>query len=1240
MVSRTPIRTALPAVLALGALVAGTVALPAHADPAERPEVTALTPPVANTVHRVRLITGDSVVVTGTGAKADVAFQPDADSPGGAAQIVRHGADITVVPEEARPLLDAGVLDPRLFEVDDLIAQGYTDGRDLPLIVQNADGSAKAPEGAHRTRPLRAVRGLAARVAAEDAGRMWEGLRAEADGASHTRLADGVKHVWLDGRVTAQLDRSVPQIGAPQAWAAGYDGTGVKVAVLDTGIDAGHPDIAGALVEARNFSDSADAVDRHGHGTHVASTVLGSGAASGGLYKGVAPKARLLVGKVLGDNGNGSDSNLLAGMEWAAHSGARVVNMSLGAPVRSDGTDPVSTAMNTLTAATGALFVVAAGNTGPDATTLGAPGVADSALTVAAVDAQDRMASFSSRGPRYLDHAIKPDIAGPGVDIVAARATGTAMGTPLDASYTRASGTSMATPHVSGAAAILAQRHPDWKAADLKGALMASAKVLGHSAYAEGSGRVDIPAALNQTVWANNASFGRFLYGQKVAPVTRKLTFHNTADQDTTVGLGAVLKDERGQVHDGVLTLGADTLTIPARGSADVTVTAAPDAVTGDGAFTGTVTAEGNGVTAHATVAFQRELRRYAIRVRATMPDGTPVPSGARLALYDLRSNKPPVSFSFGAGGVATTDVLPGRYTVLGNVPGASGNAWLSLAFPDITVTDQDVSLTVDGTEAKEVTLQVPARTDRANVGLAIARRSDEQQLGVSVALSANTVGTRFYALPTTTPARDGYFHFTKFWNAQSPVYLAKALLPGGQLDLNAAGFNFAARFDGTRHLKVVDVGHGTEAELAATGIGGRLALVRQGTEQLPAVLKQLAAKAPAGVMVVLPDDRWTYSSTPVRELPVFSVTKSLGDRVAAAAAEDTVVVRLTGTLNSGYAYKVVKAQPEGIGQDQSVTTRQQDFATVRVSDHLPAADRNAAAYTQEAWTGLATETGVGLNSLPFFEMGSSRTEYLWADRTTWSRAAYPANAAASMVSSFRSYEAGGYEHQRWFRSVLHPATWAGAPSAARPSRDKSSMNVAFYPWTSADGRFVESGSPRIQEQKTFRVYADGQLLGSTPSTGAQVKNLPPEAHEYRFELDQVRTAPWWSVSTRAHTEWTLTSAAPEGGLRAELPILEADYDLEGVSIDNTVRAGRSHDLTLTFRMGAGRPVELTEATIEVSYDGGSTWRTRPVALDRATARTALDVPKDATGVSLRVSGTDVSGSAITQTVTDAVRAD
>lgn len=129
--------------------------------------------------------------------------------------------------------------------------------------------------------------------------------------------------------------------------------------MLDTGYDPTHPDLAGRVKEAVNFTTSPDTTDHFGHGTHVASTIAGSGAASGGRLKGAAPGAKLLVGKVLDDDGFGYESWVLAGMEWAAHSGAKAVNMSLGGGP-TDGTDELSLGLEALSAQTGTLFVVAA----------------------------------------------------------------------------------------------------------------------------------------------------------------------------------------------------------------------------------------------------------------------------------------------------------------------------------------------------------------------------------------------------------------------------------------------------------------------------------------------------------------------------------------------------------------------------------------------------------------------------------------------------------------------------------------------------------------------------------------------------------------------------------------------------------------------------------------------------------------------------------------------------------------
>ena len=180
-------------------------------------------------------------------------------------------------------------------------------------------------------------------------------------------LAAGVEKVWLDGRVAATLKESVAQIGAPDAWAAGYDGTGVTVAVLDTGVDVNHPDLEGQIDDTASFVPGEAVADINGHGTHVAGTIAGTGEASDGDYNGVAPGADLIVGKVLGGaDGEGQDSWVLAGMEWAAESGADVVSMSLGDTMPSDGTDPMSQAVDALSEQYDTLFVIAAGNAGPE----------------------------------------------------------------------------------------------------------------------------------------------------------------------------------------------------------------------------------------------------------------------------------------------------------------------------------------------------------------------------------------------------------------------------------------------------------------------------------------------------------------------------------------------------------------------------------------------------------------------------------------------------------------------------------------------------------------------------------------------------------------------------------------------------------------------------------------------------------------------------------------------------------
>ncbi|MFY0762488.1 S8 family serine peptidase [Metabacillus dongyingensis] len=336
--------------------------------------------------HVVTLITGDVVTVTDLADGKSVINVEPANRAGSGARILKVDKDTYVIPNEAMPYLASGLLDRDLFNITALIADGYDDGKrsTLPVIVQYAATKGRSlevlpatPDGSKRTHVLESIGAAAVSADKEQVKSFWNDIAqtsTDVKGISPmaafsqgetVQLKDGIEKIWLDGRVKANLEQSVPQVEAPKAWDAGYDGKDVKVAVLDTGIDTEHPDVADQLDKAMSFVPGEDALDHHAHGTHVASTVLGTGAASEGLNKGVAPGARLLVGKVLDNEGYGQDFWIIDGMEWAANN-AKVVSMSLGNSEPSDGTDPMAQAVNRLSEETGALFVIAAGNTGAE----------------------------------------------------------------------------------------------------------------------------------------------------------------------------------------------------------------------------------------------------------------------------------------------------------------------------------------------------------------------------------------------------------------------------------------------------------------------------------------------------------------------------------------------------------------------------------------------------------------------------------------------------------------------------------------------------------------------------------------------------------------------------------------------------------------------------------------------------------------------------------------------------------
>ena len=322
-----------------------------------------------------------------------------------------------------------------------------------------------------------------------------------------------IKKIYPNMQVHSTLDKSVPFIKADKVWAKGLQGEGIRVGIIDTGIDYTHPDLGGCLGQqckvkgGKDFiNNDNDPMDDMGHGTHVAATV-----ASDGQLKGVAPKASLYGAKVLDSSGSGSWGTVIAGIDWAVDPNndgdfsdkMDVINLSLGGYGYPD--DPVSAAID-MASQGGIVPVVAAGNN-YRYLSIGSPGTARKAITVAAAwidENQFGIADFSSRGP-YIDENIvllKPEVAAPGVEICAAEFDSAWSDRKcFDDKHISISGTSMATPHVAGVAALLKQQHPNWTPAQIKSAIVNNAVPnKAYDQFTEGAGIVDAEKAYNAKI--------------------------------------------------------------------------------------------------------------------------------------------------------------------------------------------------------------------------------------------------------------------------------------------------------------------------------------------------------------------------------------------------------------------------------------------------------------------------------------------------------------------------------------------------------------------------------------------------------------------------------------------------------------------------------------------------------------------------------------------------------------------
>ena len=529
-------------------------------------------------IGNVTLITGDEVVVyqgsNGTLRAGVIPALPKGHEKFG---IINFGKDMYVIPAYV-PLAR---FDLSLFDLRLLLNASSIDATRLPVIFQE---------------PTRlGVKQMAAFMKSRgyESGTIQDSLRlsqASIGTSDRIRMHEAflslprVTKAWLDETMKVQSipwtgDANMAFVGAPYAWNHDYNGTGSTIAVLDSGIYAPHPDFyfpngTSKIVGAVDFTDDGTTDDLLGHGTHVAGIAAGTGAASGGLYAGVAPGAALMNVKVIDRFGDGYDSWIISGIQWAVAHKATVISISFADGV-TDGTDPVSQSVN-WAEGQGVAVVVAAGNGGcfDCMETVEAPGAAAGAITVGASGkVSSPVPSFSGMGPT-LDGRIKPDLVAPGIAIISARDPDgiySRIFPPSDSSgyYMALTGTSTAAPHVAGAYTLLSQKYPGSDPAQIKDLLVSTADYFHpYAPWEDGGGVLNITAALTTQITVRPAELNLKLYGGTPTGVI--------AVKDVGSGPVNVTLIQDSLLSSPVVSLNASYLTLRPGQTAHVLVTAVP----------------------------------------------------------------------------------------------------------------------------------------------------------------------------------------------------------------------------------------------------------------------------------------------------------------------------------------------------------------------------------------------------------------------------------------------------------------------------------------------------------------------------------------------------------------------------------------------------------------------------------------------------------------------------------------
>ncbi|MGW1093390.1 PA domain-containing protein, partial [Streptomyces sp. NPDC002596] len=682
---------------------------------------------------------------------------------------------------------------------------------------------------------------------------------------------------------------------------------------------------------------------------------------------------------------------------------------------------------------------------------------------------------------------------------------------------------------------------------------------------------------------------------------------------------------------DGMFTLSANSVTVPANSTASVTVTYHPElGAVGD--YTGIITATAaDGTAIRTTVGATKDVPTVDLTLNTIGRNGDP--ASGELMVFDLDNGV--VRQVYPQGGTKTVAVPQGRYSVMGviNTKHKTTGQILDYTLAGEPVVDlkADRTITMDARLGKEIKVATPKESEPNGFNLGYRQQLPGKR-GIDYMKGASSqLWDHAYVVPTA-PVTDGTFEFNFQQRRYSPVIRASYAGQGGALALEPV--MYAARLYGPSTLQAVDAGTGRPEDLAGKDLGGKLAVVTRNATLK--VVDQIAAVAGAGAKaaIIVNDRPGPYATIVPRAtgtaIPAWALTQDEGAVLFGRMADGPTQINLQGIGNHPYVYNIALMVPGGIPADPTDAVTAENSAVVqshyRSTKGTLIGDTNSAIRPGEATI---------FQVVDFYDAPADREEWYstgskWPTMKDmrWWHTVYPdrTDISTSMRDLIRNYSPGEQREETWLGAANGPS----GPESTLAFRDGDQVTLNMMEWGDSEpghyGYFVGYGGTA----STWRLYQDGKLLKEQPWFSLTTLPVSPDPATYRITNDAEHSA-WFPLSTKTSTAWTFKSARPANG-KENLALLWPRYGL-GLDAENATPGGNTYQFDLSFVLQNGATPDIDGVEVEASSDDGATWQPATVkSKSNGSYKVSVSNP-DSGYVSLRIKAQDTNGSKIEQTL-------